>query len=62
MHLRNLGTGVISSSKIDRTEEPRKRALKLEVKSALELCVFPTYSTGQKLKPFGDGMKKHTST
>jgi hypothetical protein len=38
-------------SETDKTGEPRKRASKLEVKSVLELCVFPTYSTGQKLNP-----------
>jgi hypothetical protein len=44
----NLSTG---PSETDKTGEPRKRASKLEVKSVLELCVFPTYSTGQKLNP-----------
>ena len=48
-HLRNLGTGVTGPSEADKTEEPRKRASKLEVKSVLKPRVFPTYSTGQKL-------------
>jgi hypothetical protein len=42
----NSSTG---PSETDKTGEARKGASKLEVKSVLELCVFPTYSTGQKL-------------
>jgi hypothetical protein len=40
-----------SPSETDKTGESRKRVSKLEVKSILELCVFPTSSTGQKPNP-----------